>query len=155
MADNLYFLKTWFSFEIPEITCTSIRAPWVFGIRHSRFTWDTSAHPTPTQGGIIIKHKETQLRTWSTVRYRGPPVKKKETCYTRTFIIIIDDRWVMVIGDGIAGKTILLLVYFGNFITNYSRHQWSVSQIYHTFWQLEGMDGDSAIFNRICRSSYK
>ena len=61
-AESLYLLKTWISFELPEVSCSSIKALWVLWIRHSRFAWDTSAHHT--QGGIIIKHKETQLRTW-------------------------------------------------------------------------------------------
>ena len=43
----------------------------------------------------------------------------------------------MMVGDGIAGMT-NLFVYFGNCIINFSRHQSGVSQIYHTFKQLEG-----------------
>ena len=59
LANNLYFLKTWFNFELPEISCSGIKAPWVLRIRHLRFALDTNAHHT--QGSMIIKHTETQL----------------------------------------------------------------------------------------------
>ena len=106
LADNLYFLKTWFNFELPEISCSSIKALWVLWIWYSRFAWHTSSHHT--QGGIIIKHKETQLRTrlFAIVGH----LSKKEKLYTRTcFTIIFDDRWVMMVGDGIAGMTNLFI----------------------------------------------
>ena len=60
---------------------------------------------------------------------------------------MIDEWWWLVMGS--QGRPVYLLVYFGNSITDYSRHQWSVSQIHHTCRQLQRMDGDRVIFNTL------